>query len=67
MSFGAVRLQVDDRRLNGRLIVGHSGGGEADNNLDVYLDDDYTAVILARPYAGTHVTRKLGELIARGD
>jgi CubicO group peptidase (beta-lactamase class C family) len=51
------------RRVNGRRIVGHSGGGEADNNLDMFLDDDYTVVILAKPYAGRNITRKLRELI----
>jgi len=51
------------RRINGRYIVGHSGGGEADNNLEMFLDDDYTVVILAKPYAGRNITRKLRELI----
>jgi CubicO group peptidase (beta-lactamase class C family) len=50
--------------VNGKRIIGHSGGGEADNHLEMYLDDDYTVVILAKPYAGTHITRKLRELIA---
>lgn len=55
------------RHLKGKRIVGHSGGGEADNYLDMYLDDDYTVVILAKPYAGRHITRKLRELIIQGN
>lgn len=55
------------RHLNGRRVVGHSGGGEADNYLDMYLDDDYTVVVLARPHAGRHITRKLRELIVQGE
>lgn len=55
------------RRLNGKRIVGHSGGGEADNNLDMYLDDNYTVVIAAKPYAGMYITRKLRELIIPGN
>lgn len=55
------------RRLNGKRIVGHSGGGEADNYLDMYLDDDYTVVIFAKPYAGMNITRKLRELIIQGN
>lgn len=51
------------RWVDGRRVVGHSGGGGAENYLDMYLDDDYTAVILAKPYAGRHITRKLRELI----
>ena len=54
------------RRLNGKRIVGHSGGGGADNNLDIYLDDDYIVVILAKPDAGRHITRRLRELIVQG-
>lgn len=54
------------RRLNGKRIVGHSGGGSADNFLDIYLDDDYIVAILAKPYAGGHIARKLRELIIQG-
>ena len=54
-------------RVNGKRIVGHSGGGEADNHLDMYLDEDYTVVILAKPFAGMHITRKLRELIIRSN
>lgn len=51
------------RRIKGRRVVGHSGGGGAENYLDIYLDDNYTAVILSRPFAGRYVTHKLRELI----
>jgi CubicO group peptidase (beta-lactamase class C family) len=47
----------------GRRVVGHSGGGEADNQLDLYLDDGYTLVALSKPYAARHITRKFRELV----
>jgi Beta-lactamase len=49
--------------LDGKRIVGHSGGGDADNRLDMYLDDGYTAAALTRPHAAEYVSRKLKELI----
>jgi len=52
-------------KINGKKIVGHSGGGGADNQLDIYLDEDYTVVILATPFAGVNITRKLRELITQ--
>jgi len=53
--------------INGRRIVGHSGGGEADNKLDIYLDDGYTVIALMKPHAAEYVTRKLRELITQTD
>lgn len=49
--------------IKGKRIVGHNGGGSADNQLDIYLDKNYTVVILAMPFAGRNITRKLRELI----
>lgn len=51
----------------GRRVAGHSGGGDADNRFDMYLDDGYTLVALTKPYAAIHITRKLKELVAQGD
>lgn len=51
--------------LNGERIVGHSGGGAADDQLDIYLNSGYIAVILSKPYAGRNVTQKIRGLITR--
>ena len=53
--------------MNGRRIVGHSGGGEVDNKLDIYLDDGYTVIALMKPHAAEYVTNKLKELITQAD
>jgi CubicO group peptidase (beta-lactamase class C family) len=52
-------------QINGKKIVGHNGGGSVDNQLDIYLDDGYTVVILSTPFAGRNITRKLRELITQ--
>jgi CubicO group peptidase (beta-lactamase class C family) len=54
-------------QANGKRIVGHSGGGDADNKLDMYLDDGYTIIALTKPYAATNITRKFKELITQGN
>ena len=54
-------------RVGRRRVAGHSGGGEVDNRLDIYLDDGYTLVALTKPYAATNVARKLKELITRDE
>lgn len=53
-------------QVKGKRIVGHSGGGGVDNKLDMYLDDGYTVITLAKPYAAQNITRKLKELIIQG-
>jgi hypothetical protein len=55
-------------QANGNRIVGHSGGtADVDNKLDMYLDNGYTVIVLAKPHAAKHVTRKLKELITQGN
>lgn len=55
-------------QVNGKRIVGHSGGTtEVDNKLDIYLDDGYTVIALTKPHAAKNVARKLKELITQGD
>lgn len=55
-------------QVNGKRIVGHSGGtAEVDNKFDSYLDDGYTVIALTKPHASKNVTRKLKELITQGN
>lgn len=55
-------------QVNGKRIVGHSGGtAEVDNKLDIYLDDRYTVIALTKPHAAKNITRKLKELITQGN
>ncbi len=57
----------EDRKVTGHRIVGHGGGAPGINaNLDMYLDDGYTVVVMANydGAAGT-VARKIEELLAR--
>jgi CubicO group peptidase (beta-lactamase class C family) len=54
-------------QVNGKRIVGHSGGTtEVDNKFDAYLDNGYTVIALTKPHASKNVTRKLKELITQG-
>lgn len=55
-------------QVNGKRIVGHSGGtAEVDNKFEIYLDDGYTVIALTKPHASKNVTRKLKELITQGN
>lgn len=55
-------------RVNGKRIVGHSGGTtEVDNKLDIYPDDVYTVIALTKPHAAKNIARKLKELITQGN
>jgi len=56
-----------DRRLNGHRIVGHGGGAPGINaNLDMYLDNGYTAAVMANyDEAASMVAQKIEKLLAR--
>jgi CubicO group peptidase (beta-lactamase class C family) len=56
------------RRVNGQRIVGHTGGYTGiDAVFDMYLDGDYSVIILSNydPPAAQHVKNKFEELLTR--
>jgi CubicO group peptidase (beta-lactamase class C family) len=56
-----------DKTVNGQRIIGHGGGAPGINsNLDMYLDNGYTAAVMAN-YDGAAITvaRKIEKLLAR--
>lgn len=56
-----------DKTVNGQRIIGHGGGAPGINaNLDMYLDNGYTAAVMAN-YDGAAgiVARKIEKLLAR--
>ena len=56
-----------DKMINGQRIIGHGGGAPGINaNLDMYLDNGYTAAVMANydGAAGT-VAQKIEKLLAR--
>jgi CubicO group peptidase (beta-lactamase class C family) len=57
-----------DRDVNGSRIIGHGGGFQGvSSNLDIYVDDGYTVVVLSNIDMGEQtVSNKIRELLTAG-